>query len=86
MDSKDALDQDERVQHLDMEVARLVAKVERLKAELVQAEEELRQRRDEDMEARRSVLTQEPMRPDAEGLGDPTGPRARGQKTRAGDE
>ena len=86
MDRKDALSQDERVQHLDAEVARLVAKVERLKVELAQAEEELRQRRDEDMEARRSVLTHEPMLPDPEGLGDPSGPRARGQKTRAGDE
>jgi len=86
MDSKDALEHDERVQHLDAEVARLVAKVERLTAELAQAEEELRQRRDEDMEARRFVLTHEPMRLDPEGLGDPSGPRARGQKARAGDE
>ncbi len=86
MDDKDALQHDQTVQQLDAEVERLVAKVERLQAELAQAEEELRQRRDADMEARRSVLTQEPMRPDPEGLGDPSGPRARGQKSTAGDE
>lgn len=64
MDSRNALDQDPRVQQLDDEVARLVAKVDHLKAELHQAEEELRQRRAEDMEARRAVVASEPL-PDA---------------------
>ena len=45
------------VQQLDAELARLLAQVERLKAELQQAEQALHDCREQDMAARRALIT-----------------------------
>ena len=45
------------VQRLDAEIERLVAQVEQLKADLRQAEQALHQCREQDMAARRAVIT-----------------------------